>query len=105
MEKRPYGPADGQTAITLADYHQSKDELAGLPQTLADKIPVTNTPNIFSYRSYIFAKNPALVPRFIKATKCSLSLLGICDDFMAEPFHRFRAPERERVPPGKNREW
>ena len=35
--------------------------------------------------------------RFIKATKCSLSLLGICDDFMAEPFHRFRAPERERV--------
>jgi dihydrodipicolinate synthase/N-acetylneuraminate lyase len=35
--------------------------------------------------------------RFIKATKCSLSLLGICDDFMAEPFHRFHAPERERV--------
>lgn len=35
--------------------------------------------------------------RYIKATKCSLSLLGICDDFMAEPFHRFRAPERERV--------
>lgn len=35
--------------------------------------------------------------RFIKATKCSLSLLGICDDFMAEPFHRFKAPERARV--------
>lgn len=35
--------------------------------------------------------------RFIKATKCSLSLLDICDDFMAEPFQRFRAPERERV--------
>lgn len=35
--------------------------------------------------------------RFIKATKCSLSLLGICDDFMAEPFHRFHPPERERV--------
>ncbi|MEQ1827286.1 MAG: dihydrodipicolinate synthase family protein [Pirellula sp.] len=35
--------------------------------------------------------------RYIKATKCSLSLLGICDDFMAEPFHRFRAPERQRV--------
>lgn len=35
--------------------------------------------------------------RFIKATKCSLSLLGICDDFMAEPFHRFRTPEREQV--------
>lgn len=35
--------------------------------------------------------------RYIKGTKCSLSLLGICDDFMAEPFHRFHAPERERV--------
>jgi 4-hydroxy-tetrahydrodipicolinate synthase len=35
--------------------------------------------------------------RYIKATKCSLSLLGICDDFMAEPFHRFHPPERERV--------
>lgn len=35
--------------------------------------------------------------KYIKATKCSLSLLGVCDDFMAEPFHRFRAPERARV--------
>ncbi len=35
--------------------------------------------------------------RFIKATKCALSLLGVCDDYMAEPFHRFRAPERSRV--------
>lgn len=35
--------------------------------------------------------------RHIKATKCSLSLLDICDDFMAEPFHRFRSPERARV--------
>lgn len=35
--------------------------------------------------------------RFIKATKCSLSILDICDDFMAEPFHRFNTPERLRV--------
>jgi 4-hydroxy-tetrahydrodipicolinate synthase len=33
----------------------------------------------------------------LKGVKCALSLLGICDDFMAEPFARFRAPERERV--------
>ncbi len=33
----------------------------------------------------------------IKGLKCSLSLLGICDDFMAEPFTRFRTPERQRV--------
>jgi 2-dehydro-3-deoxy-D-pentonate aldolase len=35
--------------------------------------------------------------RYIKATKSALSILGICSDFMAEPFHRFKAPERERV--------
>jgi 2-dehydro-3-deoxy-D-pentonate aldolase len=35
--------------------------------------------------------------RFIKATKCALSLMGICDDCMAEPFDRFKAPERERL--------
>ena len=33
----------------------------------------------------------------IKGLKCALSLSGICDDFMAEPFHRFRADQRERV--------
>jgi 2-dehydro-3-deoxy-D-pentonate aldolase len=35
--------------------------------------------------------------RFIKGTKCALSLLGICDDFMAEPFHRFRLVHRAKV--------
>lgn len=34
---------------------------------------------------------------FIKSVKCALSVLGICDDFLAEPFHRFRELERERV--------
>lgn len=35
--------------------------------------------------------------RYIKATKCAMSLQGICDDFLAEPFDRFHAPERARV--------
>lgn len=35
--------------------------------------------------------------RFIKGTKCGVSLLGICDDFMADPFHRFRIQDRQRV--------
>lgn len=35
--------------------------------------------------------------RHIKATKSALSILGICSDRMAEPFHRFREPERRRV--------
>jgi 4-hydroxy-tetrahydrodipicolinate synthase len=34
---------------------------------------------------------------FIKGLKCALSLLGICEDFMAEPFQRFAAPQREQV--------
>jgi len=33
----------------------------------------------------------------IKGIKCVLACRGICDDFMAEPFHRFRAGERELV--------
>jgi 4-hydroxy-tetrahydrodipicolinate synthase len=33
----------------------------------------------------------------IKGIKCGLSCQGLCDDFMAEPFHRFRQPERQRI--------
>lgn len=33
----------------------------------------------------------------IKGIKCALNCLGVCDDFMAEPFHRFRADERALV--------
>ncbi|WP_145258504.1 dihydrodipicolinate synthase family protein [Planctomycetes bacterium Pan216] len=35
--------------------------------------------------------------RHIKATKSALSLLGICSDLPADPFHRFFEPERQRV--------
>ncbi|MHC2066374.1 dihydrodipicolinate synthase family protein [Bremerella sp. T1] len=35
--------------------------------------------------------------KYIKATKCCLSLMGICSDFMAEPFHNFREPQRLQV--------
>jgi 4-hydroxy-tetrahydrodipicolinate synthase len=33
----------------------------------------------------------------IKGLKCALACRGVCDDFMAEPFHRFRAEERTQV--------
>jgi dihydrodipicolinate synthase/N-acetylneuraminate lyase len=33
----------------------------------------------------------------IKGLKCSISILGVCDDFMAAPFHRFFEAEREIV--------
>ncbi|MCA8982395.1 MAG: dihydrodipicolinate synthase family protein [Planctomycetaceae bacterium] len=35
--------------------------------------------------------------RYIKATKSALSILGICNDFLAEPFHHFKEPERLKV--------
>lgn len=33
----------------------------------------------------------------VKGMKCACSLLGICEDHMAEPFERFHEPEREKV--------
>jgi 4-hydroxy-tetrahydrodipicolinate synthase len=34
---------------------------------------------------------------YLKGVKCALSCLGICDDFMAEPFHKFKQPERKII--------
>lgn len=34
---------------------------------------------------------------FIKGVKCSLALMGICSDFMAEPFTHFREDERDVI--------
>lgn len=34
---------------------------------------------------------------YLKGLKCALSCLDLCDDFLAEPFQRFAAPERERI--------
>jgi fructose 1,6-bisphosphate aldolase/phosphatase len=76
MAGKRYGAPEGKRRPTLADYHQSKDVVADMPQTLAEKIPVTNTPNIFSHRAYVFAKNPALVQRYVKATKADVGGVG-----------------------------
>jgi 4-hydroxy-tetrahydrodipicolinate synthase len=43
---------------------------------------------------YSVGRHPSAV---IKGIKCALACLGLCDDFMAEPFHRFREPERGRI--------
>lgn len=34
---------------------------------------------------------------YLKGLKCALSLLGICDDYMAYPYRKFRTEERERI--------
>jgi dihydrodipicolinate synthase/N-acetylneuraminate lyase len=43
---------------------------------------------------YRVGRHPSAI---IKGIKCALSCLGVCSDFMAEPFHRFRSPERAIV--------
>lgn len=43
---------------------------------------------------YRVGQHPSAI---IKGIKCALACLGVCDDFMAEPFHRFRAGERALV--------
>jgi len=34
---------------------------------------------------------------YLKGLKCACSLMGICSDFMASPYHRFRKEERLKV--------
>lgn len=34
---------------------------------------------------------------WLKGLKCALGVKGLCSDFMAEPFHKFRAEDRARV--------
>jgi dihydrodipicolinate synthase/N-acetylneuraminate lyase len=43
---------------------------------------------------YGIGQHPSAV---VKGIKCAASCLGLAGDFMAEPFHRFRATERQRV--------
>lgn len=34
---------------------------------------------------------------YLKGLKCALSVMGICDDYLADPFHRFKTDEREKI--------
>jgi len=34
---------------------------------------------------------------YLKGLKCTLSCMGICGDFLAEPFHRFRSAEHDVI--------
>ena len=45
-------------------------------------------------RIYRVGKHPSAV---VKGIKCAAACLGLCGDFMAEPFHKFRAPERQKI--------
>lgn len=45
-------------------------------------------------RLYTIGRHSSAV---IKGIKCAASCLGLAGDFMAEPFHRFKEPERKQV--------
>ncbi|MCA1744630.1 MAG: dihydrodipicolinate synthase family protein [Bacteroidales bacterium] len=34
---------------------------------------------------------------YLKGLKCALSLMGICEDYIADPFHKFKAEERSVI--------
>ena len=34
---------------------------------------------------------------YLKGLKCALSVMGICNDFMTEPFRKFKEPERLKI--------
>jgi dihydrodipicolinate synthase/N-acetylneuraminate lyase len=34
---------------------------------------------------------------YLKGLKCALSVMGLCDDYMADPFNRFRKEERDKI--------
>ena len=37
---------------------------------------------------------------YLKGLKCALSVMGICDDYMADPFSRFREEKRNKIREG-----
>jgi 4-hydroxy-tetrahydrodipicolinate synthase len=47
-----------------------------------------------SERLYHIGRHASAV---IKGIKCAVASLGLCTDFMAEPFHRFRDPQRQQI--------
>ncbi|MBI3456034.1 MAG: fructose 1,6-bisphosphatase [Candidatus Rokubacteria bacterium] len=76
MGQKRYGSNGSGRRVPLSDYHQSRENLQDFPQTTTEKIPVTNVPNIFSYKAHVFAKKPELIQRFIKATKADVGGVG-----------------------------
>lgn len=72
----------------FVDYYQAAatgDEAA--VESLQEKVDALQA--IYSVGKY--------ASRHIKATKCALSINGICSDHMAEPFNHFLPPQRAKV--------
>src|SRR4029453_15649012 len=66
-----YSPRNGPAGPPTAS-HQPRGNAAEYPPTTTEKVITTNLPNIFSYRSHVFAKKPELVQRYVKATNADV---------------------------------
>ena len=77
---------DGEARLAVGE----RDELPAVPAGAQLQAQIQRV----SSALYRVGKHPSTI---IKGIKCTLNCLGICDDFMAEPFHRFRPGERVLV--------
>jgi len=67
-------------AVRAGDFERARDLQARVQQVAG--------------RLYRVGRHPSAV---IKGIKCAASCMGLCSDFLAEPFHRFREPERRVI--------
>jgi dihydrodipicolinate synthase/N-acetylneuraminate lyase len=74
--------------LYVALYEAARDGDLARARDLQDRVAEV------AARLYRVGRHPSAI---IKGIKCAASCLGLCDDFMAEPFHRFREAERAQI--------
>lgn len=79
------GGANLDPALYVSLYRAAKSGDIALARSLSDRVLD------LSEAIYHVGRHGSAI---IKGLKCSLSLLGICDDYIAPPFHRFHETER-----------
>jgi len=82
------GGANIAPSLYVDLYHAAKIKDLDRVNSLHDKIISVSTA-LYSVGQYGSS--------YLKGVKCALSIMGLCNDFMLEPFHRFRSPERKKI--------
>ena len=98
------GPEEVLGEVVLMGGHGGVNGGANLhPQLYVDLFDAATTgdlPRVRELSARVLALSSALYSvgqygsAIIKGLKCALSIVGVCDDFMAAPFHRFHESER-----------
>ncbi len=82
------GGANLHPSLYVALYEAAKEGNVALARKLSEQVMA------LSESLYHVGRHGSAI---IKGLKCALSILGVCDDFMAAPFHRFQEREREVI--------